>query len=50
MSQYRNLLKLQSNFRPNKSGKVRVRKADKWPYGKPMSAAGLIRYVAGHVA
>jgi hypothetical protein len=32
------------------SGKVRVLKADKWPYGKPMSAAELIQYIANHVA
>jgi hypothetical protein len=30
--------------------KVYVLKADKWPYGKPMSAAELIQYIANHVA
>ena len=30
--------------------KVYVLKADKWPYGKPMSAAELIQYIAKHVA
>ena len=29
---------------------VFVLKADKWPYGKPMSAAELIQYIAKHVA
>jgi len=30
--------------------KVYVLKADQWPYGKPMSAAELIQYIANHVA
>jgi hypothetical protein len=30
--------------------KVFVLKADKWPYGKLMSAAELIQYIANHVA
>jgi hypothetical protein len=28
--------------------KVKVLKATKWPYGKPMSAAELIKYIADH--
>jgi hypothetical protein len=32
------------------SGKVRVLKANKWPYGKPMSGADLLKYIANHVA
>jgi hypothetical protein len=31
-------------------GQVRVLKAKKWPYGKPMSAAELIQYIANHAA
>jgi hypothetical protein len=31
-------------------GKIRVLHADKWPYGKPMSAAELIQYIAKHTA
>jgi hypothetical protein len=30
--------------------KVYVLMADKWPYGKPMSAAELLKYIANHVA
>ncbi len=29
---------------------VYVVKGSKWPYGKPMSAAELIKYIAHHVA
>jgi hypothetical protein len=29
--------------------KVYVLMADKWPYGKPMSAAELLQYIANHV-
>jgi hypothetical protein len=32
------------------NGKVRVLKANKWPYGKPMSGAELLQYIANHVA
>jgi hypothetical protein len=32
------------------NSKVYVLKANKWPYGKPMSAAELIQYIANHVA
>ena len=30
--------------------KVYVLKADKWPYGKPMSAADLLQYIAKHTS
>jgi hypothetical protein len=30
--------------------KIYVLKADQWPYGKSMSAAELIQYIANHVA
>jgi len=30
------------------ANKVYVMKATKWPYGKPMSAAELLRYIAEH--
>jgi hypothetical protein len=32
------------------NSKVYVLKADRWLYGKPMSAAELIQYIANHVA
>jgi hypothetical protein len=32
------------------NSKVHVLKANNWPYGKPMSAAELIQYIANHVA
>ncbi len=32
------------------NSKVYVLRADKWPYGKSMSAAELIQYIANHVA
>ena len=32
------------------NSKVYVLKANNWPYGKPMSAAELLKYIANHVA
>ncbi len=32
------------------NSKVYVLKATNWPYGKPMSAAELVKYIASHVA
>ena len=31
-------------------GRIRVLKAKDWPYGKPMSAAELLKYIAEHAA
>jgi hypothetical protein len=30
--------------------KAYILKADNWPYGKPMSVAELLKYIANHVA
>ena len=32
------------------ASKIRVLHATQWPYGKPMSAAELLKYIADHVA